>query len=294
MTVRNSTSTTAELRTLAARIRRDALAMIFNAGSGHPGGSLSCADMLAVLVKDELNWSSQRPAGAGGDRFVLSKGHACPALYAAAAHCGLLEAQELTGFRKLGRKLQGHPHVVTTPFAQTSTGSLAQGFSVALGMALGLRLQGSAARVYVMVGDGELQEGQVWEAIMCAGHYALDNLCVLVDYNRMQSDDLNENVMGLEPLARKWDSFNWHAVEVDGHDMDAIRDGFAQAANTCGKPTVLLAHTQKGKGVSFMEGSPLWHGSVKLRAEELQRALQDLGTPEADIARYLAGQAWQD
>lgn len=274
-------------------LRRLVLAMIHHAGSGHPGGALSCAELVAYVTDRELGWGRGELSDPSRNRFILSKGHACPALYAAAAHAGIIPYSELGGFRKLGRALQGHPHVQTTPWAETSTGSLGQGFSVAIGMAMGLRYQNSPARVYAMMGDGELQEGEVWEGAMCAAHHALDNLCGIVDYNRMQSDDLNANIMGLEPLADKWQAFGWHVVEADGHSLPEIEMAFASAVATKHKPTLVLAHTVKGKGVSFMEGSPLWHGSVKLRDEELDQALQDLQTPAEWIDAYRKGALWR-
>ena len=307
---RPAASSTASLDRSARLLRRYALWMIYIAGSGHPGGSLSAADLLVYLYMRELRFVQKQPNWPDRDRFVLSKGHACPALYAAAALVGIIEPTELSGFRRLGSPLQGHSHVLDTPWVETSTGSLGQGFSAAIGMALGLRYKGNpafgerfgraqpclsrTARVYVMLGDGELQEGEVWEGAMCAGHYKLDNLCGIVDYNKMQSDDLNENIMGLEPLRAKWEAFRWHVIEIDGHDFEQMDAAFAEAKQTKGKPTMIIAHTIKGKGVSFMEGSPLWHGSVKLRDEEFVQALRDLGAPESEIARYLDGTIWQE
>jgi len=279
---------------LATRIRRYVLTAIYAAGSGHPGGSLSAADLLAYLWAEELNWQPENPDQRERDRFVLSKGHACPALYAVVAEVGLIPHSMLLTLRKLGSPLQGHPHVLDTPWVETSTGSLGQGFSASIGMALGLRYKGSSARVHVMLGDGELQEGEIWEGAMCAGHYKLDNLCGIIDYNKMQSDDLNENIMGLEPLRAKWEAFRWHVMEIDGHDFEQIGAAFAEARQTKGKPTMIIAHTIKGKGVSFMVGSPLWHGSVKLRDEELVQGLRDLGTPENEIRRCLDGTIWQE
>ena len=281
-----------EFRQSANRIRRNAIAGIYYAGSGHPGGSLSGVDVLTYLWKQELRGISKSPDDLARDRFVLSKGHACPALYATAAEAGLVPFSLLAGLRKLGSPLQGHPHVLDTPWVETSTGSLGQGFSVAIGMALGLRHLGGTGRVYVMLGDGELQEGEVWEGAMCAAHHRLDNLCGVVDYNKMQSDDLNANIMGLEPLRDKWQSFGWHVVEIDGHDFDQISRAFGKARETKGQPTMIIAHTVKGKGVSFMEGSPLWHGSVMLTSENLARSLRDLGAGEEEIGRYLDGTIW--
>lgn len=278
----------------AIQIRRLSIAGIHAAASGHPGGCLSCADLLAYLWTKELRWQPPSPESDVRDRFVLSKGHACPALYAIAAEVGLIPHNTLLTLRKLGSPLQGHPHVLDTPWVETSTGSLGQGFSAAIGIALGLRYKESAARVYVMLGDGELQEGEVWEGAMFAGHYKLDNLCGIIDYNKMQSDDWNENIMGLEPLRAKWDAFNWHTIEIDGHDFEQIQAAFAEARQVKQRPSIIVAHTIKGKGVSFMEGSPLWHGSVKLSDEDLKKALKDLDTSEDDILGYLNGRIWQN
>lgn len=266
-------------------MRRNALAAIYHAGSGHPGGSLSAAELVWYCF-------SILSCGRGENKFILSKGHCVPIAYAAAALEGFIESSELMHLRKLGFDLQGHPNLISTPWVEASTGSLAQGFSAAVGMAMGLRYKHDRANIYVMLGDGELQEGEVWEGAMCAAHYKLDNLCAIVDYNKMQSDDLNENIMGLEPLRAKWEAFNWHVIEIDGHDFDQIGSAFERAKETKDKPTVIIAHTIKGKGVSFMEGQPAWHGSVTLRPEELDRALRDLGTPEEDIPAYLDGSIW--
>lgn len=281
-----------DLKGISCRIRQAIIVQIYMAESGHPGGALSAVDLLAYLWTRELRWQSKNSSDDERDRFVLSKGHACPALYAVAAEVGIIPHHTLLSFRKLGSPLQGHPHVLTTPWVETSTGSLGQGFSVAIGMALGLRYKNNQARVYVMLGDGELQEGEIWEGAMCSGHYRLDNLCAILDYNKMQSDDLNENIMGLEPLRDKWEAFNWHVIEINGHDFKEISDAFDEARQIKAKPTIIIAHTVKGKGVSFMEGSPLWHGSVKLRDEEVVSALEDLGTPKQEIERCLNGTIW--
>jgi transketolase len=262
------TETPISTETLALQIRRDALVQIHGAGSGHPGGSLSCADILAVLYGEILNLE-----GPHRDRFVMSKGHACPALYAAWMNTGLMDRSELSGFRKAGRKLQGHPHVGATPLAETSTGSLGQGFSTALGMAMGYKHQQLSGRIFALLGDGELQEGIVWEAAMCAAHYTLDNLIAIIDYNKLQSDATNTEIMGLEPLGEKWRAFGWHVVELDGHDQTALKAAFQVKYQG---PTVIIAHTVKGKGVSWMENIPTWHGSVKLKDEELESALREL------------------
>ena len=286
----NSLSDNTDLEKAARRARANLLTSIYLAGSGHPGGSLSAVDLLTYLWLREMRPGTGRDGD--GDRFVLSKGHACPALYAVACEAGLLPYRELAGLRRLGSPLQGHPHVLDLAWVGSSTGSLGQGFSAAIGMALGLRHLGSAARVYVLLGDGELQEGEVWEGAMCAGHYRLDNLCAVVDYNRLQSDDSNENIMGLEPLAAKWQAFRWQVEEIDGHDFAAIGRAFTRARQTGGQPTVIIAHTVKGRGVSFMEGLPQWHGSLKLRPEDLRTALTELGRPETEIGRCLDGTIW--
>jgi transketolase len=276
------------MKQLSNDIRKLALSAIYAAGSGHPGGVLSCAELIAYLYTEILNNDAGRKA-----RFILSKGHSVPAIYAAEAALGRhLSVADLGGFRKINSPLQGHPHVGTTPWIESSTGSLGQGFSVAIGMALGLRYQSDPTRVYVMLGDGELQEGEIWEGAMCAAHHQLDNLCAIVDYNKMQSDDLNKNIMGLEPLREKWQSFNWHTIEIDGHDFFAIKTAFDNAQSNIGKPTIIIAHTVKGKGISFMEGVPAWHGSVKIKPEELRQALQELIVPDSEIQTLLDGTAW--
>ena len=279
---------------LARQIRIGSLITIYHAGSGHPGGSLSAADLLAVLWGQELRGYGSGEVSPERDRFILSKGHACPALYAAAAEVGLLSKSQLLTLRKLGSALQGHPHVRDLPWVETSTGSLGQGFSAAIGMAMGLRYLGRSGRVYVLLGDGELQEGEVWEGAMCAAHHRIDNLCAMIDYNKMQSDDLNEHIMGLEPLRAKWEAFGWHVIEIDGHDHQDIVAACEEAKVVKEQPTVIVAHTIKGRGVSFMEGNPSWHGSVKLRKEELEAALEDLSVQHDDIRKAVDGTLWLD
>lgn len=276
-----------QLSLAAAFVRRHAIASIYHAGSGHPGGAMSCADLLACLFGAELNlW----PSGVDDphrDRFVLSKGHAAPALYAVGAHYGFCDAKAALSLRKLASPFQGHPHVLDLPWVEASTGSLGQGFSVALGMAMGLKLQRSTARVYTLLGDGELQEGEVWEAAMCAAHHQLDNLCVLIDYNKLQSDDRNDAIMRLEPLAAKWRAFDWAIAEIDGHDIPQILTTFRRAGGTHNRPSVIIAHTVKGKGVSYMENIPSWHGSVKLTRQQAEDALLSLGTSRNEIKELL-------
>ena len=276
--------------TQAARFaRQHAIAAIYHAGSGHPGGALSCADIVASLFGAELNLWPDTVADPDRDRFVLSKGHAAPMLYAIAAHFGYCRPRAALRLRKFGSPFQGHPHVVDLPWVETSTGSLGQGFSVALGMAIGLKMQKRFARVYALLGDGEMQEGLVWEAAMCASHYRLDNLCVIVDYNKLQSDERNANIMGLEPLAAKWRAFDWAVAEIDGHDVPAILTTLRRAAATQGRPSCIIAHTTKGKGVPFMENVPSWHGSVKLSEEQADEALRSLGATRQEIKEWLDG-----
>ena len=277
----------AQLTEAARKARMHCLAAIFHAGSGHPGGALSCADLLACLYGAEMNVWPTGIDDPARDRFVLSKGHAAPALYAAAAQFGFCDAKEALTLRKLGSKFQGHPHVLDLPFVETSTGSLGQGFSVAMGMALGLKLQKYDARVYALLGDGELQEGEVWEAAMSGAHHKLDNLCVLIDYNKLQSDNSNDAIMRLEPLADKWRAFGWAVAEIDGHDIAAILETFRRAGATTGKPTVIIAHTIKGKGVPYMENIPAWHGSVKFTRAQAEEAIKALGAGDAEMKELL-------
>lgn len=279
----------ATLEAHAREIRRLSIAAIYHAASGHPGGSLSCADILSILYGAELGIDRTTAASPDRNRFILSKGHAAPALYAAWAAFGLMEPNTALSLRKLGAVAQGHPHVLDTPLAETSTGSLGQGFSVAIGMALGLRHQQSPARVYSLLGDGELQEGEIWEGAMCAAHHRLSNLCAIVDYNKLQSDDRNAAIMGLEPLAQKWRAFGWHTLAISGHDIPAIMAGLHDARAMQERPTVLIAHTVKGKGVPYMEDQPLWHGSVKLTREQTETALIALDTTPTQIMELLDG-----
>jgi len=276
-----------QLALAAAYVRKHAIASIFHAGSGHPGGAMSCADLLACLFGAELNFWPTDIDDPHRDRFVLSKGHAAPALYAVGAHYGFCDAKAALTLRKLGSPFQGHPHVLDLPWVETSTGSLGQGFSVALGMAMGLKMQHSTARVYTLLGDGELQEGEVWEAAMCASHHKLDNLCVLVDFNKLQSDNRNDAIMRIEPLAAKWRAFDWAIAEIDGHDISQILTTFRRAGATHKRPTVIIAHTVKGKGVSYMENVPSWHGSVKLTRQQAEDALLSLGAQRNEIKELL-------
>ena len=279
----------AEVTQAARFARQHAISAIFHAGSGHPGGALSCADIIASLFGAELNLWPDTIGDPDRDRFVLSKGHAAPMLYAVAAHYGYCKPRDALRLRRLNSPFQGHPHVGDLPWVETSTGSLGQGFSVALGMAMGLKIQNQISRVYTLLGDGELQEGEVWEAIMCASHHRLDNLCVIIDYNKLQSDDQNANIMALEPLAAKWRAFDWAVAEIDGHDIPTILTTLRRAAATHGRPSCIIAHTTKGKGVPYMENVPAWHGSVKLTEAQADEALRALGASRQEIKDWLDG-----
>lgn len=270
-------------------LRRKALESIYHAKSGHPGGVLSCIDIIEYLYNDEMEYDVNDFDKIERDRFILSKGHSAPALYAVAAKAGIISADRLNGLRKINHELQAHTHRVATPWAEASTGSLGQGFSFAIGEAYGLKMQNVNNRVYVMIGDGEMQEGEVWEGAMFAPHKGLDNLCAIIDYNKLQSDDFNDNIMKLEPLSDKWKSFGWNVIEIDGHNNKEIKEAFDKAKITKMQPTVIIAHTVKGKGVSYMENSPAWHGSLKLSEEELTSALSELGATEKDIVEAING-----
>jgi transketolase len=258
----------------ARAIRANVIKQLFHAGSGHPGGSLSAADIVAVLYFDEMRIDPKEPKRKDRDRFVLSKGHAAPLLYAALAERGYFPKDELYRLRKLGALLQGHPNM-KVPGVEMSTGSLGQGFSAAVGMALAARMDGGG-RVYALLGDGELEEGLVWEAAMSAAHYKLDNLCVVVDWNGLQIDGRNEDVMTVAPIGEKFTSFGFHVLSVDGHSLPAVAEAFDAARAHKGGPTAVVAKTVKGKGVSFMENEAGWHGKAP-NEEEARKALAELG-----------------
>ncbi|MCW5978167.1 MAG: transketolase [Bryobacteraceae bacterium] len=264
-----------ELQALTKTIRRRIVEMTGAAKSGHPGGSLSAVEIVATLFFDVMNHDPQNPHWEDRDRFILSKGHGCPVLYAVMAECGYTPVEQLNTLRKLGSIYQGHPDRRFIPALEASTGSLGQGLSIGLGMALAARLDGKPWRTYVVLGDGEIQEGQIWEAAMFASFHKVDNLVAIVDYNRIQLDGFVKDIMELEPLADKWRSFGWHVVELDGHSIPALREAFAVPAAVKGKPTVVIAHTVKGKGVSFMENNPKWHG-VAPSPQEVELALKEL------------------
>lgn len=267
--------TNQELSLLANRIRQGALLGIAAGKSGHPGGSLSIADILAVLYGEVMQVRPEEPKWEDRDRFVLSKGHCAPALYACLAQRGFFSPEEIHSLRHMGAMLQGHPDMKGTPGIDMSTGSLGQGISAACGMALSGKLQNKDYRVYTIVGDGESEEGQVWEAAMFASHYKLDNLCVILDWNGLQIDGDITEVMNPTPHDTKFASFGFHVISIDAHDFDQIRNALKEAASTKGKPTVIIAKSIKGKGVSFMENEAGWHGKAP-SAEELAQALAEL------------------
>ena len=263
-----------DLKTTALAIRRDILSMITEAGSGHPGGSLSAVELLTSLYYSELRHDPSNPDWPGRDKFVLSKAHACPVLYVVLAHCGYFPREELSTFRKIDSRLQGHAHTMT-PGVEMCGGSLGQGLSFAVGAAIAGKIDGSSSRVFAMLGDGECDEGQVWEAAMSASHYRLDNLVAIVDRNGIQNDRFTSEVMNLEPLPDKWRSFGWHVIEADGHSFPAVLDALQEARSVKDKPSVIIAATVKGKGVSFMENNPEFHGKAA-NAEQLDMALKEL------------------
>ncbi len=265
-----------ELKKIANSIRQSIVKMIHGSKSGHPGGSLSAADILTALYFNEMNVDPKNPKKEDRDRFVLSKGHAAPVLYAALAEKGYFEKEELMKLRKINAMLQGHPDMKGTPGVEMSTGSLGQGFSVACGMAMASKMDNAPWRVYTLLGDGEVQEGLIWEAAMSAAHYKLDNLIGFLDYNGLQIDGKNEEVMNINSIVDKFKAFGWNVIEMDGHDFDQIFAALDTAKEAIDKPTMVIAHTVKGKGVSFMENEAGWHGTAPNDAE-LEKALNELG-----------------
>ena len=267
---------TNEMKNVANQIRKDIVEMVHAAGSGHPGGSLSAAEIMATLYFNEMNIDPEHPRDDSRDRFVLSKGHAAPVLYSTLARRGFFNPKELLSLRKLGHMLQGHPNMNYVPGIDMSTGSLGQGISAAVGMALAGKLDGASYRTYALLGDGELDEGLVWEALMSAAHYNLNKLTAIVDYNGLQIDGENEEVMGIAPLDKKFESFGWHVVLCDGHDFGDLTKAFEEAKKMVDKPTVIIATTVKGKGVSFMENQASWHGSAP-NDDQLKQGIAELG-----------------
>ena len=270
------TLTLQDQQLIGKRIRRHIVEMTGAAGSGHPGGSLSAVEILVALYfGGQLRHDPANPSWPGRDRFILSKGHACPVLYAVLAEAGYAPVDQLKTLRRLGSIYQGHPDKRFLPVLEASTGSLGQGLSLAVGMALAARMDGSPVRAYVMLGDGEIQEGQIWEAAMFASYHKVDNVCAIVDYNKIQLDGFVKDIMGLEPLSEKWRSFGWHVLEIDGHDLPAVHAAFDEARSVKRQPSVIIAHTIKGKGVSFMENNPKFHG-VAPTPQEVELALKEL------------------
>lgn len=256
-------------------VRKDILMMLNKSKSGHSGGSLSSVEIMVALYFYKMKNDPNNPTWEGRDYFILSKGHVCPALYAVMSHAGYLPHEELSTLRKFGSRLQGHPHWLKLPGIEISSGSLGQGLSIANGIALALKMDKMPNRVYCLMGDGETQEGQIWEAAMTAAHYGLDNVCAIVDYNNLEIDGYVEDVMGIYPVVDKWKSFNWHVHECDGNDMASVMKAFDHAGQFKRKPSVIIAHTTKGRGVSFMENVDLWHGKTP-NADQLDQALNQL------------------
>lgn len=258
-------------------IRKKIIEILTEAGSGHPGGCLSAVELIATLYFIKLRHAPANPAWPDRDRVVFSKGHAAPLWYVLLAECGYFPNEELVTLRKIGAILQGHPDSLRTPGVDISSGSLGQAFSCACGMAAAGKIDKKDYRVYVLLGDGEIQEGQVWEAAMCASHYKLDNLCAILDYNKYQIDGAVSEVMNIEPVKDKWEAFGWYTMEIDGHNVKEILDAYNRAESLKEKPTIIIAHTIKGKGVSFMENTAEWHGKApdkKQKEEAIKEILK--------------------
>jgi transketolase len=265
-----------QLTATARRVRRHIIEMVTEAQSGHPGGSLSAVEILCTLFFGVLRYDPKQPASPDRDRFILSKGHCTPVYYATLAEAGYFSVDELPTFRKLNSRLQGHSKINTAPGIEMSAGSLGQGLSYSIGQCLAARLDGKDYRVYCLLGDGECQEGQTWEAFMCAPYYKLDNLVAIIDRNGVQNDWYVKETMDLEPLDAKLRAFGWHVIEVDGHSFAELSSAFDQAKSVSGKPTAIIARTVKGKGVSFMENNAEWHGKAPTK-EQAQQALAEIG-----------------
>ena len=280
--------TNLELQKTANEVRKGIITSVHSAKAGHPGGSLSAADIYTFLYFEEMNVDPANPAKEDRDRFVLSKGHGAPGLYAALAHKGFFPVEDLITLRKLGSYLQGHPDMKTIPGVDMSSGSLGQGVAAAVGMALGGKMDGRGYRVYTVLGDGEIQEGQVWEAAMFAGHHKLDNLCVIVDNNGLQSDGDVADVCSPYPIDKKFEAFNFYTIHADAHDFDSLRAAFKQAKENKGMPTAIIARSVKGKGVSYMENNASWHGKAP-NDELFAVAMEDLNRISEELEK--AGEA---
>lgn len=271
-----------ELKKKAAEVRKGIVTAVYHAKSGHPGGSLSAADIFTYLYFEEMNINPDEPDDENRDRFVLSKGHTAPGYYSALALRGFFPTEDLKTLRHIGSYLQGHPDKKHIPGVDMSSGSLGQGLSAAVGMALAAKLQGRDYRTYCLCGDGELQEGQIWEAAMFAGHRKLDNLCVIVDNNNLQIDGKIEDVCSPYPIDKKFEAFNFHVISINGNDFDEIEKAFKEAASCQGQPSAIIAHTIKGKGVSFMENNVGWHGKAP-NDDEYRLAMEELEKEAASI-----------
>ncbi|MGQ9629258.1 MAG: transketolase [bacterium] len=272
---RHDKETIEKLIVIAKELRMDVIKMLGKVKTGHPGGSLSAADIVSALYFHQMRVDPRNPRWEDRDRLVLSKGHAAPVVYAALAKAGFFPREELWTLRQIGSILQGHPDMNKTPGIDMTSGSLGQGLSVGIGMALGGRLNGKSYRVYVLLGCGEIQEGQVWEAAMAAVHYKIDTITAIMDYNAVQLDGPNAEVMSIEPVIDKWRSFGWKVFEIDGHNMGQILDALDEAVSVRGGPAIVVAHTVKGKGVSFMEGKHQWHGAP-MNDDQAKAALEEL------------------
>lgn len=262
------------LKQQAVSIRKDILETLQLAGSGHPGGSLSAVEIMLGLYAYAMNHDPKNPSWEGRDRLIVSKGHVSPVVYATLAHMGYFPKEELKTFRKFKARLQGHVHT-KVPGVEFNTGSLGHGLSYANGIALGARMRNKSFRTYCIMGDGEIQEGSVWEAAMTAAHHKIDNVCAIVDYNKVQENGPTQEIKSLEPLGAKWAAFGWHVIEIDGHNISEVIDAYDRAMTIKNKPTVIIAHTVKGKGISFMEGKCAWHGKAP-NQEQLAAALTEL------------------
>lgn len=263
------------LENKARTIRKDIIEMIYRAGSGHPGGSLSAADIVTALYFSQMRHNPRSPSWSDRDRFILSKGHCAPLLYAVLAESGYFSKKELKSLRKIGSRLQGHPDMRKTAGVEVSTGSLGQGLSIANGIALASKMDKRDSTIYVLLGDGEIEEGQIWEAAMLASHYELDNIVAILDYNGLQVDGPVTQVMNIEPVSDKWKAFGWYVIEINGHSMPEIVESLNRAKTCQGKPAIIIAHTVKGKGISFMENKVEWHGKAPSKGEYRQ-ALEEL------------------
>ena len=276
--------TNLELEKTALQVRKGIIEGVYHAASGHPGGSLSAADLFTYLYNEELNIDPKDPKKEDRDRFVLSKGHCAPGLYSALANRGFFPVEDLKTLRHVGSYLQGHPCVQETPGIDASSGSLGQGISVAAGMAMSAKVQNKSYRVYTLLGDGEIEEGQVWEAAMFAGFRKLDNLCVIIDNNGLQIDGKIEDVNSPYPIREKLEAFNFYVIEIDGHNFDQIRSAFTEAREMKGKPTAIIMKTVKGKGISFMENQAGWHGKAP-NADEYKQAMKELQDAEDQLCQ---------